>query len=585
MLFRVGVLFAIAGGFALAAGAETSDDARLRRFFDREWQWGLEQFPEGATSLGDNRYNDRLTDLSLDAIAARKRRSVEELAALKAIRRDALSASNRVSYDLFLHDIELAIEGQRFPTEYLAIGPRSGIQIELPSLPEQTPFRNVRDYEMYLARLSAIPRQAEQVLVLLRKGVETGWVPARIAVEKVPDQLKAESQGDPEKSELYAPFTRFPDAVSTADRERLGRAGRDVILREVQPAYAKLRAYFTGTYLTACRNDIGASSLPDGDAFYRYSVRYHTTTALTPREIHDIGLREVARIHAEMEHVIAETGFHGTFAEFLKDLRTNPKFYYERAADLVSGYRDIAKRIDGELPRLFATLPRNSYGVKVIPEGAQPAQTTAYYQGGAADGSRAGAMMVNTYRLETRPKYEMEALTLHEAVPGHHLQISRAQELADLPDFRRNAYYTAFGEGWGLYAESLGGDLGLYRDPYSRFGQLTYEMWRACRLVVDTGMHAFHWERQRAIDYMVENSAKTENDITVEVDRYIDWPGQALAYKIGAMKIRELRTRAEKALGDRFDVRRFHDVVLGSGSLPLDVLEKNVDVWITETSR
>jgi len=585
MIFRVCVLLAIAGGLASGASSESSDDIRLRRFFDREWQWGLEQFPESATSLGDNRYNDRLTDLSLDAIAARKRRSVEELAELRTIRRDALSTSNRVSYDLFLHDVELAIEGNRFPTEYLAIGPRSGIQVDLPSLPDQIPFRNVRDYQMYLARLSAIPKLADQVLVLLRKGVETGWVPARIAVAKVPDQLKAESQGDPGKSEFYSPFTRFPDAVSTADRERLGRAARDVIVRDVQPAYAKVLAYFTGTYLFACRNDVGASSLPDGDAFYRYSVRYYTTTALTPREIHDIGLREVARIHAEMEKVIAETGFHGSFAEFLKDLRTNPKFYYGRAADLVTGYRDIAKRIDGELPRLFATLPRNSYGVKVIPEAAQPAQTTAYYQAGAADGSRAGAMMVNTYRLETRPKYEMEALTLHEAVPGHHLQISRAQELTDLPDFRRNAYYTAFGEGWGLYAESLGGDLGLYRDPYSRFGQLTYEMWRACRLVVDTGMHAFHWERQRAIDYMVENSAKTENDITVEVDRYIDWPAQALAYKIGAMKIRELRTRAEKALGNRFDVRLFHDVVLGSGSLPLDVLEKNVDAWMTERAK
>jgi uncharacterized protein (DUF885 family) len=572
-------------GATIVSAADTSEDARLRGFFDREWQWGLEQFPEGATSLGDNRYNDRLTDMSLDAIEARKRRGRDELAELKTFRRDALSPANRVNYDLFLHDVEIGIEGDRFPTEYLAIGPRSGIQIELPSLPELTPFRTSGDYEAYLARLSAIPRLAGQVLTLLERGVATGWVPARIAVEKVPDQLRAASSGPPEKSAFFEPFTKFPDGVPAAERDRLSRIAREVIASKVQPAFAKVLAYFSGTYVAACRRDVGASSLPDGDAFYRYTVRLHTTTDLSPKEIHEIGLREVARIHADMEKVIAETKFRGSFADFLKELRTNPKFYYRDAADLVEGYRDIAKRIDGELPRLFATLPRNAYGVKVIPEAAQPAQTTAYYQQGAPDRSRAGFMMVNTYRLETRPKYEMEALTLHEAVPGHHLQISRAQELTDLPDFRRNAYYDAFGEGWGLYAESLGRELGLYQEPYSHFGQLTYQMWRACRLVVDTGMHAFHWERQRAIDYMVENSAKSENDITVEVDRYIDWPGQALAYKIGEMRIRELRTRAEKALGPRFDVRRFHDAVLGEGSLPLDVLEKNIDAWISSQEK
>ena len=570
----------VAGGATLASAAGSGEDARLRRFFDREWQWGLEQYPEGATSLGDNRWNDRLTDMSVEAIEARKRRSEMELGELETFRREALSPANRVSYDLFLHDVQIGIEGNRFPTEYLAIGPMSGIQIQLPSLPEQTPFRSAGDYEMYLARLAAIPPQADQVLILLRRGVETGWMPARIAVEKVPDQLRAESSGAPEKSSFFEPFARFPDSVPPAERERLRHEGARVITESVQPAYARILDYFTKIYLPACRKDVGAWALPDGDAFYRYAVRFYTTTALDPKEIHAIGLREVARIHAEMEKVIAETGFHGSFADFLKDLRTNPRFYYVKADDLVAGYRDIAKRIDGELPRLFATLPRNSYGVKVIPEAAQPAQTTAYYQPGAADGSRAGFMMVNPYKLETRPKYEMEALTLHEAVPGHHLQISLAQELADLPDFRRNAYYTAFGEGWGLYAESLGRDLGLYADPYSRFGQLTYEMWRACRLVVDTGMHAYRWDRQRAIDYMAENTAKTVNDITVEVDRYISWPGQALAYKIGEMKIRELRTRAEKALGPKFDVRRFHDAVLLQGSLPLDVLEKNVDAWV-----
>ncbi|HWC65847.1 MAG TPA: DUF885 domain-containing protein, partial [Thermoanaerobaculia bacterium] len=476
MLVRTVVtVLLLAAGTAAAAAPGSDEDVRLRRFFDAEWQWGLDQYPEGATLVGDNRGNDRLTDMSLEAIAARKRRSETELATLKTFRRDALSPENRVSYDLFLHDVELSIEGNRFPTEYLAIGPMSGMQIELPSLPPQTPFRSARDYEMYLSRLAAIPRLADQVIALLQKGVETGWVPARIAVEKVPDQLRAEASGPAEKSSFYEPFTRFPEAIPEADRARFRKEGAAAIARRVQPAFGKLLDYFTTAYLPRCRKDVGAWALPDGEAFYAYSVRLYTTTSLSPKEIHEIGLREVARIHSEMEKVIAETGFKGSFADFLKDLRTNPRFYYTNPDDLVRGYRDVAKRIDGGLPRLFATLPRNSYGVAVIPEAAQPAQTTAYYQPGAADGSRAGFMMVNPYKLDTRPKYEMEALTLHEAVPGHHLQIALAQELKDLPDFRRNAYYTAFGEGWGLYAASLGRELGLYEAPYPHFGQLTYE--------------------------------------------------------------------------------------------------------------
>ena len=570
--------------FALSAAAQTApgEDARLRSFFDREWQWGLQQFPEGATSLGDNRYNDRLTDMSIGAIEARKRRTIEALAELQAFHRDRLSPVNRLNLDLYRYDLEISRDGDAFPTERMPIGPRSGVQIELPSLPAQTPFHSERDYEMYLARLSAIPRLIGQVIALMKEGVRTGWVPSAISLSKVPDQLAAESKGDPEKSEFFEPFTRFPDAVSAPARDRLRKAGRDAIAGAVQPAYGKLDAYFRAEYLPACSKEVGAWALPGGDAYYRYCVRAHTTTDLTPAAVHEIGVREVARIRSEMESVMRETGFHGSFADFLAFLRTDPRFYYTDAPSLVSGYRDLAKRIDGELPRLFGKLPRNSYGVKVIPEPAQPAQTTAYYQPGAPDGSRAGFMMVNTYKLETRPKYEMEALTLHEAVPGHHLQISLGQELTDLPDFRRNAYYNAFGEGWGLYAESLGKDLGLYEDSYSRFGQLTYEMWRACRLVVDTGMHAMHWDRQRAVDYMAANTAKTLNDINVEVDRYISWPGQALSYKIGELKITELRARSEKALGPKFDVRRFHDVVLGEGSLPLGILEKNVDRWIAE---
>jgi uncharacterized protein (DUF885 family) len=342
----------------------------------------------------------------------------------------------------------------------------------------------------------------------------------------------------------------------------------------------KLAAFVKSDYLPACPEDIAAIALPDGQAYYAFSARLQTTTTLSPKEIHEIGKREVARIRRDMEEVIKRANFNGTFQQFLTYLRTDPRFYYTRPEDLVTGYRDICKRIDLELPKLFAELPRNPYGVRVIPDYEAPAQTTAYYQQGAADGSRAGVYWANTYKLNTRPKYEMEALSLHEAVPGHHLQISRAQELKELPDFRRNAGYTAYVEGWALYAESLGEAMGFYTDPYSKFGQLTYEMWRACRLVVDTGMHALGWTREQAIKFMSDNTAKTVNDIIVEIDRYIVWPGQALAYKIGELKIQELRARAKAELGERFDVRKFHNALLDDGPLPLEILEKRIHEWI-----
>jgi uncharacterized protein (DUF885 family) len=397
----------------------------------------------------------------------------------------------------------------------------------------------------------------------------------------VPDQIQGQLTGDPTKSPFYAPFERVPDAVPAADRERLRAAARDAIASSVFPAFTRLRDFVRDTYLPAGTRPIGASALPNGAAYYRYAARQSTTTALSPDEIHRIGLAEVARIRAQMDTVMRRSGFTGTFQEFLTFLRTDPRFYYKTADELVAAYRDISKRADAGLPTLFAELPRNTYGVRPFPDYEAPSQTTARYYQGAADGSRPGWFMVNTHRLDMRPKYEMEALTLHEAVPGHHLQISRAQELRGLPDFRRNAGYTAFVEGWGLYAESLGAEMpGFYADPYSKFGQLTYEMWRACRLVVDTGMHHHGWSRQRAIDFMRENTAKSEQDIVVEIDRYIVWPGQALAYKIGELKIKELRARAVRELGPRFDVRKFHNALLDNGPLPLDVLEREIDRWI-----
>ncbi len=565
--------------------AMNDESKKLHALFKEDWEWGLEQSPEAATFLGDNRYNDRLTDLSPEAIERREAHEREMLARIQKIDRAKLSGQDLISYDLYLADKKLNVEGQQFPLEYMPINQMEGLQISFGQLAANTPFRNAKDYDNYLSRLAAFARQVDQAIALMKRGIETGWVQPAVPLRTIPSQIEGQIADDPARSPLFKPFTAFPEGVAAKDRERFSDAGRQRIKEAVTPALKKLLAFMKDEYLPAARKDISAAALPKGAAFYQYAIRRHTTTALSAKDIHETGLREVERIRREMSEIIRQVGFKGSFQEFLNFLRTDPQFYYTKAEDLVEAYRDISKRADARLPELFAELPRNSYGVEVIPDYEGPAQTTAYYQPGAADGSRAGFYMVNTYKLDTRPKYEMEALSLHEAVPGHHLQISRAQELGALPDFRRNGGYTAYVEGWALYAESLGSSMGFYKDPYAKFGQLTYEMWRACRLVVNTGMHALGWSRQRAIDFMKDNSAKTENDIVVEIDRYIVWPGQALAYKLGELKIKELRARASGELGDRFDLRRFHNAVLDDGPLPLDVLEQRINLWIAGQKR
>ena len=581
------LIFILLTTSAVFAQALSSSDAakKLHSLFNDDWQWGLQQYPESATQLGDNRFNDRVADYSPEAIKRRKAHEREMLDRVQKIDRSQLNGQDVISYDLFLRDKKLNVEGERFPTEYMPIDQMNGVQISFGQLVGSTPFRNAKDYDDYVTRLAAFARQIDQLIALMKRGIETKWLPPAVPLRSVPAQIEGQIADDPTRSPLFSPFARFSKDISADERARLVESGKRVLALSVTPALKKLDAFFKEDYLPACRKDIGASALPDGEAFYQYAIRRHTTTSLTAKEIHEIGNREVARIHKEMEGVIQQVGFKGSFQEFLALLRTDPRFYYTNADELMAGYSYIAKRADGKLPEVFAELPRTPYGVKVIPDYEAPAQTTAYYQPSAADGSRAGLYMINTYKLDTRPKYEMEALTLHESVPGHHLQIARSQELKGLPEFRRNAGYTAYVEGWGLYAESLGTEMGFYTDPYSKFGQLTYEMWRACRLVVDTGMHAFGWSRQRAIDFMKENTAKTENDIIVEIDRYIVWPGQALAYKMGELKIKELRARASKELGARFDVRKFHNAVLDDGPLPLDLLESRINAWIAEQKR
>ncbi len=562
-----------------------SDGERLNRLLGVYWDWLMAEYPESATYVGYPGHNHRWTDLSREAIERRRAAARLPLLVLDAIDRSRLSDRDRVNFDLFLKDVKQQVEGLRFRSEFMPINQMQGVQQDVARLMTMMPQAFPRHYEDMIARLEGVPRLIEQTIALMNRGLEAGITPPRITLRDVPQQIKNQIVDDPMSSPLLKAFMEFPDTVAEKDRGRLRERAAQAYKAGVRPAFETLHAYLVEDYIPRTRETIAMSALPDGADWYAFNVRVLTTTDLAPEEIHRIGLSEVARIRRAMDRVIASTGFKGDFEQFTEFLRTDPRFYYDRAEDLLQGYRDIAKRADPELARLFGTLPRLPYGVRPVPGYAEKSQTTAYYSGGSLQAGRPAYFYANTYDLKSRPKWEMEALTLHEAVPGHHLQISLAQELENLPEFRRHGGYTAFVEGWGLYAESLGEDMGFYKDPYSKFGQLTYEMWRAIRLVVDTGMHALGWSREKAIAYFMENAGKTEHDIVVEVDRYIVWPGQALAYKLGELKIKELRARAEKTLGPRFDVRSFHDAVLGDAALPLDVLESRMNEWLSERQR
>ena len=561
---------------------ERSEGERLHALFDREWDWTMRTNPTWASSLGDLRFNDRWPDVSLEAIRDRHEHRQRVLEELDTFDLDALSAADRLNYRLFRREYESDVEAFPYRWHLIALNQREGIQDEN-SLADSLRFETQKDYEDWIARLRAFPEYMDQTLALLEEGVGARIVHPKIVMQRVPDQIRKQIVNDPSESLYFKPLRSFPDDIAADNRERLTRDAKEAIRTGVVPAYRKMLAFIQDEYLPACFDQVGVWQVPNGEKLYASVGRKYTTTDLTPQEIHEIGLREVARIRAEMEEIVRQVGFKGTFQEFLEDLRTNPRFYYDDANDLLAGYQAIGRKVDPRLPKLFKRLPRIPYDVQAIPMNIAPDTTTAYYRPPSADGRRPGTYFVNLYKPEVRPKYEMEALSLHESVPGHHLQIALAMELENLPAFRRYGGYTAFVEGWALYSERLGEDLGVYQDPYSKFGQLTYEMWRAVRLVIDTGMHHFRWSRQRAIDYFAENTAKTLHDIENEVDRYIAWPGQALAYKIGELKIRDLRQRAERELGDDFDIREFHDAVLRNGAVPLDALEALVNEWIAET--
>jgi uncharacterized protein (DUF885 family) len=526
-----------------------------------------------------------LTDHSPEAIEERKAHQRRMLGLIKAVARSELSQEDALSYDLFLRNKMLEVEGQQFPTELMPIQQAESIHVEFPLMLSLNPFSGVEDYEKCLASLEAFPKHVAQIIALMSKGIEQRWVMPAAALSSVPSQIRRLIVEEAADSPLYRPFLRFPRSVPAAQRRRLAAAARRTIGGSIHPALAELSSFLRKTYLPACRTEYGAAALPDGEAFYRYRVRLMTTTNLSPAEIHELGRGEVLRIGREVRRVLKDAGFSGTPAEFASGLRADPRFYYAAAGELVTGYRDLCKRLDGELPKFFAELPRNTYGVSLIPAYEAPAQPACYYAAGAPDGSRAGTFWVNAHELPSRPRYEMEVLSLHEAVPGHHLQISRAQELTHLPEFRRHGQYMAFNEGWGVYAEKLGHEMGFYDDVYKRFGQLSYEMLRACRLLVDTGVHAFRWGRAKAVGFLMRHTPLGAGDAAAEADRYAVQPAQALAYKIGELKISGLRAKASGKLKDAFDLRKFHNALLDDGALPLDILERRINAWIAGQRR
>ncbi len=584
--FRVVMLaLLVAGSLSRSTMAHAEGDtpsAALTRLFAESWDFALREDPLFATSVGDNRFNDKLPRETLADQQRRLQAERQFLARWAKIPRDQLSPTEQANYDIFGRIKRDAIAEYEFQANLMPITNRGGFHTSFPELPQDVPLANVTDYENYIARLNGFSQLVDDNIELMRAGMKAGMVLPAVSMVDFDKAIRPHVVDEPSASLLDKPFTKFPDAISTADQARLTAAGRQAIANSVVPGYRKLLDFLAKEYVPACRQQVGASALPQGREFYRHRVRQFTTLDLDPQQVHDTGMSEVRRIKAEMQDVIKRVGFQGDFKAFVEHLRTDPQFYADSPEQLLKETALVLKRMDGELPKLFGKLPRTPYGIREVPDFIAPRTTTAYYQPPAGDGSRAGFYYVNTYNLKSRPLFEIEALSLHEAVPGHHLQIALAQEQAEVPPFRRFAHFTAFVEGWGLYAERLGLEVGFYQDPYRDFGRLSYEMWRACRLVVDTGMHYLGWTREQAIQFMADNTALSLHNITAEVDRYIAWPGQAVAYKTGELKIRELRRLAEEQLKDRFDVREFHDVVLGAGALPLEMLEANVRAWLAK---
>ncbi|WP_333606992.1 DUF885 domain-containing protein [Arsukibacterium sp.] len=523
----------------------------------------------------------QLQDMSAEALASRQQQRLEWQQQLLQQDVAALSEQNKINHAVLSYRLANEIDHYRFNAHMIPLTSESGFHTSLAfSFQRQAP-RQFSEYQHYLKRLAAVPEYMQQQIDWMRQGLAIGMTQPQVVLNGFEHSIRSYITDDVSKSVFYQPFLQQPESIDAGQWQQFQQQAQQLITEKVNPAYQALYRFMLDEYKPGARQTIAASALPQGEAFYQNRLQHYTTLALTPAEVHQIGIEEVARIRAEMQQVIDSTGFDGSFADFIDFLRTDPQFYPQTASELMRYAAYLSKKADAELPRLFKTLPRTPYGVVPVPAEIAPKYTTGRYSGANRD-DQAGFYWVNTYALNRRPLYEMEALTLHEAVPGHHLQISLAREQASLPDYRRSFYTSAFGEGWGLYAEYLGLEMGFYQDPYSNFGRLTYEMWRAARLVVDTGMHSMGWSRQQAVDFLACNTALSMHNVNTEIDRYISWPGQALSYKLGELTIRRLRTEAEQALGSRFDIRQFHDVVLANGSVPLLVLEQQVRQYISQ---
>ncbi|MBU6470401.1 MAG: DUF885 domain-containing protein [Gammaproteobacteria bacterium] len=571
---------------AWAVSDQSSNDqatVALHKLFQTAWQREMREHPLEASADGFHEYDGNWPDVSLAAIAREHEEDIQTLRDLAAIDRSQLSSEDQVSYDLFKYRYDMSVEGYQFKDYLMPMNQLGGIQT-LSTLTHTLRFENLQDYQNYVKRLQTLNVYVDQTIALLKQGVKEGMTEPQVVMERIPHQIAANVVAKPEASQFYAPFKQMPAIIPAAEQAQLRAAAKTAIADVVVPAYRKLQQYYDNDYLPHCRKTIAAEALPNGKAYYAYQVRQYTTTDMTPEQIHQLGLKKVAEIHMQMEQIFKQVGFKGSYQDFLHYLRTNPRFYYKNPQDLLEAYRAAAKNVDPHLMQYFPVwlLPRVTYGVRPIPAALAPDTYPAYSVPPAGDGSVAGYMAVNLYKPETRPKYDIQVLTCHEGRPGHQLQIPIAMELKNLPDFRRFDYYSSYGEGWALYTETLCNEMGLYDTPYKKFGYLDYQMWRAVRLVVDTGIHSEGWTRAQAVKYFEDNTALSLQNINTEVDRYIAWPGQALSYMIGEIEIQKLRAQAEQTLGSKFDIKAFHAAVLEHGNVPLAVLQEVVDKWIQD---
>lgn len=532
----------------------------------------------------NNRSKTSLPDMSAATLAAQAKQRQQWLDKLQQVEIATLTEQQKINHAILMYSLKDAVSEYQFGAHLIPLTAESGFHSDLAFMVSGTEFKTAQDYQDYLKKLSTIPLYMQQQTDWMKQGLASGMTQPKAVLAGFDKSILAFITSTPEQNVFYQPFSKKPDFVNDANWADLQQQAKLMVEQQINPAYQKFYQFMVQQYLPGARDSIGASEWPKGREYYQNRLEHYTTLQLTPEQVHQTGLEEVARIRAEMQQIIKEVGFKGSFADFIQFLRTDPQFYAKSSNELLKEASFIAKKIDAELPKYFKTLPRTPYGVAPVPAEIAPKYTSGRYAGTNRE-DRAGFYWVNTYALDRRPLYEMEALTLHEAVPGHHLQISLAREQTSLPEYRRNFYTSAFGEGWGLYSEYLGIEMGFYQDPYSDFGRLTYEMWRAARLVVDTGIHTMGWSRQQAIDFLASNTALSMHNVTTEIDRYISWPAQALSYKLGELTIKKLRKEAQIQLGHKFDVREFHEVVLGNGSLPLSILEQQVAKYIQQKKR